>query len=290
MHMKKKTIIFIIGLFLLLGYTVYYFTPKNNNYINTHLEGINISYLDVGQADAILIQTSNTNMLIDAGNTEDGPLLTKYFQEQNIQEFNYVVGTHAHEDHIGGMADIINNFKIDNFYMPDVITTTKTFEDTLDALNNQNIKFNTPKIGDSFKLDDANFNVLYVGTDTSNLNNDSIVLKMQYGNTSYLFMGDATTSCEKEILTSDISANVLKVGHHGSSTSTSNEFLAKVNPEYAIISVGLNNTYRLPTSKTLDKLNTRQIKIYRTDEDGSIILTSDGININITTLKTNTNG
>src|SRR5574344_2219803 len=246
MHMKKKTIIFIIGLFLLLGYTVYYFTPKNNNYINTHLEGIKISYLDVGQADSSLIQDEVGNVLIDAGNTEDGPLLTKYLQEQNISEFNYVIGTHAHEDHIGGMADIINNFKVDNFYMPDVMTTTKTFEDLLDTLNNKNVQFQTPNIDDKFNVGDANFIVCFVGTDNSNLNNSSIVLKLIYGNISVMLMGDATNSVEKEIISKDIKADVLKVGHHGSATSTSNAFLKKVNPSYAIISVGKDNTYNLP--------------------------------------------
>lgn len=258
------------------------------NVTSETLNGIKVSFLDVGQGDSILIQTSDKNMLIDAGNTEDGSKLVEYFKEQGINEFNYVIGTHAHEDHIGGMSKIINNFKIDKFYMPDVITTTKTFEDTLDALNNNNVKFETPTIGDTFNLGDAVIKVLYVGTDSSNLNNSSIVLKMTYGNIKYLFMGDATTSVEKEILGDDLKADILKVGHHGSSTSSSDEFLNKVNPEYAIISVGLNNSYNLPSDKTINRLG--NVNVYRTDESGTIIVTSDGGSINIETLKTDTNG
>ena len=242
----------------------------------------------MGQGDSILIQTEDKNMLIDAGNTEDGSKLVTYFKDQGINEFNYVIGTHAHEDHIGGMAKIINNFKIDKFYMPDVITTTKTFENTIDALNDNNVKFETPSINDTFNLGGCLFEVLYVGTDASNLNNSSIVLKMTYKNIKFLFMGDATTSVEKEILNDDLKADILKVGHHGSDTSSSTKFLDEVSPSYAIISVGLNNSYNLPSSKTINRL--RNINVYRTDESGSIIVTSDGDSINIETLKTDTNG
>lgn len=293
--MKKKRnsifliIIIIISIFLVVQYS-YSFKNTNNTLNSVSLSGLKVSFIDVGQADSILIQDEVGNVLIDAGNTEDGPLLTKYLQEQNISEFNYVIGTHAHEDHIGGMADIINNFKVDNFYMPDVMTTTKTFEDLLDTLNNKNVQFQTPNIDDKFNVGDANFIVCFVGTDNSNLNNSSIVLKLIYGNISVMLMGDATNSVEKEIISKDIKADVLKVGHHGSATSTSNAFLKKVNPSYAIISVGKDNTYNLPSSKTIDKLNNLGIKIYRTDENGSIILTSDGSNIEISSIKTNTNG
>jgi len=246
--------------------------------------------IDVGQADSILIETSNQKMLIDAGNTEDGEKLVSYFKGLGINEFNYVIGTHAHEDHIGGMSDIINNFKVDRFLMPDVITTTKTFEDTLDALNSKSIKFETPSIGDTYSMDDAIIKVLYVGTDEDNLNNDSIVLKMNYKNVKFLFMGDATTSVEKEIMNDDLKADILKVGHHGSNTSTSSDFLKKVKPSYAIVSVGLNNTYNLPSSKIIDRLKKQNISVYRTDESGTINVTSDGDNINIETVKTDTNG
>src|SRR5574344_1007170 len=249
--MKKKRnsifliIIIIISIFLVVQYS-YSFKNTNNTLNSVSLSGLKVSFIDVGQADSILIQDEVGNVLIDAGNTEDGPLLTKYLQEQNISEFNYVIGTHAHEDHIGGMADIINNFKVDNFYMPDVMTTTKTFEDLLDTLNNKNVQFQTPNIDDKFNVGDANFIVCFVGTDNSNLNNSSIVLKLIYGNISVMLMGDATNSVEKEIISKDIKADVLKVGHHGSATSTSNAFLKKVNPSYAIISVGKDNTYNLP--------------------------------------------
>ena len=290
--MKKFNKIIILLVTLVIG--VYYIYVSQNSYsiknVSNEITGIKVRFIDVGQADSILIETSNQKMLIDAGNTEDGKKLVNYFKGLGINEFNYVIGTHAHEDHIGGMSDIINNFKVDRFLMPDVITTTKTFEDTLDALNSKSIKFETPSIGDTYSMDDAIIKVLYVGTDEDNLNNDSIVLKMNYKNVKFLFMGDATTSVEKEIMNDDLKADILKVGHHGSNTSTSSDFLKKVKPSYAIVSVGLNNTYNLPSSKIVERLKKQNISVYRTDESGTINVTSDGDNINIETVKTDTNG
>ena len=290
--MKKFNKIIILLVTLVIG--IYYIYVSQNSYsiknVSNEITGIKVRFIDVGQADSILIETSNQKMLIDAGNIEDGKKLVNYFKGLGINEFNYVIGTHAHEDHIGGMSDIINNFKVDRFLMPDVITTTKTFEDTLDALNSKNIKFETPSIGNTYNMDDAVIKVLYVGTDEDNLNNDSIVLKINYKNVKFLFMGDATTSVEKEIMNDDLKADILKVGHHGSNTSTSSDFLKKVKPSYAIVSVGLNNTYNLPSSKIIDRLKKQNISVYRTDESGTINVTSDGDNINIETVKTDTNG
>jgi competence protein ComEC len=251
---------------------------------------LTISYLDVGQADSILIKADNDYMLIDAGNIADGPKLVTYFKSLGITEFKYVVGTHPHEDHIGGLKDIVNNFKIATFYLPDAITTTAVYEDLLDALSNNNDKVTVPIIGNSFTLGNGTFTVLYTGTDTDNLNNSSIVLRYVYGTKSFLFMGDAPISIEKQIMTKDITSDVLKVGHHGSSYSSSLAFLQAVNPKYAIISVGKNNIYGLPTNKTLSNLASLNIKIYRTDQDGTIVCTSDGTTLNFTTITTDTNG
>ena len=251
---------------------------------------LDITYLDVGQADAILIQNEGHNMLIDAGNNEDGPLLVQYFKEQNMTKFDYLIATHPHEDHIGGMDDIIKNFDIEKIYMPNVTTTTKTFLDVLNAMEEKNITFDVPNIGQNFALGHTLFQVMYTGSDKKNLNNSSIILKANFKNTSYLFTGDATSEVEKKILSKDIKATVLKVGHHGSKYSTTTEFLNKVNPKYAIISVGKNNSYNHPNQITIDKLTKKNIEIHRTDQEGSIFLKSDGKTINITSKQTNTNG
>lgn len=251
---------------------------------------LNVYFIDVGQADCIYINQGDYNMLIDAGNNKDGEKLVNYFKSLNIKKFNYVVATHPHEDHIGGMDDIINNFKIDEFYMPDKLSTSKTFEDVLDALSNNNLNYYAPQKGESFSLGDAKFKVIYSGDDTNDINDSSIILKMTYGSNSFLFTGDATSNVEKIILNEDIESDVLKVAHHGSDYSSTEEFLDKVSPKYAVISVGENNSYNHPSSSTLDKLNKRNIKLYRTDLNGTIIFTSDGKNINVETIKTDTNG
>lgn len=263
------------------------YTP-NKNTVTTDLK---VYFLDVGQADSILISNNNHNMLIDAGNNEDGPLLVKYLKEElNITQFDYIVGTHPHEDHIGGLDDIINSFEVENILLPEVTTTTKTFEDVLDSIANKNLNITIPEIDSTFKLGEADLSVIYTGTDEKDLNNSSIVLKMIFGDYSYLFTGDAETKVEEIILNKNIDIDVLKVGHHGSNTSSSESFLNKVTPSYAVISVGKDNSYNHPSTDTINRLRKYTDKIYMTSELGTILLTSNGKNIEITNFKTNTNG
>lgn len=302
--MKKKDMKKLIVLVILLlsyAYTTFINTENKNqegpikerkteDVIFADENTLNVYFIDVGQADSILLENKGHYMLIDAGNNEDGPKLVNYFNEQDIKEFDYVVGTHAHEDHIGGMDDIIKNFKINNFYMPDAITTTKTFEDVLDALEETNVIFQTPKVNQTFNLQDTTITTLSVTADEKNLNDTSIVLKVKYGTNTFLFMGDASTKIEKNLLNKDIKSDVLKVGHHGSRYSTSLEFLKKVSPEYAVISVGENNTYKHPHEEILKRLEEQNIQIYRTDKQGTILAKSNGSIITFSTIKTDTNG
>lgn len=295
---KNNKISLIILFIAIIGYilTMYsnYLTPsqanetRNQNNVTTDLK---VYFFDVGQADSILISNNNHHLLIDAGNNEDGPLLVKYIKEKlNIDSFEYVIGTHPHEDHIGGLDDIINNFNIKKLYLPDVITTTKTFEDVLNAIERHNLSITIPKIGEKFKLGEADLNIIYTGTNTSDLNSTSIIIKMIFGNYSYLFTGDTTSEIEKLILKENIDVDVLKVAHHGSEYSSSLEFLQKVTPSYAIISVGKNNSYNHPSTTTIKRLKKYTNNIYLTSELGTILLTSDGQTIDVSYLDTNTDG
>lgn len=253
-------------------------------------EDLTVFFLDVGQADSILVKLNDEYMLIDAGNNNDGEKLVKYFNYLGINEFKYVFGTHAHEDHIGGMDEIIKQFKINNFYMPNASTTTQTFLEVLNQLETKNIKFQTPSVGTRLVLGGGTVDVLSVKEKQEDLNDTSIVLKLTYKDVSFLFTGDATQNVEKELLNKDIQSTVLKVGHHGSKYSNSASFLNKVKPKYAIISCGLNNDYYHPHKVVLEKLEKLNAKIYRTDLDHTIVAISDGKNIDFKTIETYTDG
>lgn len=250
---------------------------------------LQVTFLDVGQADSTVIQYNNSSMLIDAGTNSTANSLVSTLKNMGISKFDVIVGTHPHEDHIGGMDAVINNFNIGAIYMPKVSSTTKTFQDVLTAIQNKKLSVTTPIPGHAFTLgQDIQCNILAPGSAYyTDLNNYSIVIKMVYGSTSFLFTGDAQADSEKEMLAIgyNLKADVLKVGHHGSSSSTTPEFLKAVSPEYGVIMVGKDNDYGHPHQETLDKLNAAGIKIYRTDLNGNICFTSDGSNITVTTAR-----
>jgi len=268
--------------------------PKNTNVSNTSnssiktekiqikpLGNLKVSFLDVGQADSVLVQTpNNKTILIDTGNNNDYKIISSYLSNHKINEINVLIGTHPHEDHIGSMASIIKNFKIDSLYMPKITTTTKIFENTLKAIKAKNLKITTPISGKTIDIDkDIKVEILAPNsTKYEDLNNYSIVLKLTYKKTSFLFGGDASAESEKDMLSKkyDVKADVLKVGHHGSASATTAAFLKAVNPKYAVISVGKGNDYGHPTKQTLNRLASSNVLIFRTDFNGTIVATSDG--------------
>jgi competence protein ComEC len=247
---------------------------------------LKVHFINVGQADSILIIDGNKSMLIDAGNNPDGADVVNYIKEQGIKKLDIVIGTHAHEDHIGGMDTVIKSFDIGQVFLPKTTHSTKTFEDVLLAIKAKGLKISSPTPGTDIKLNSAMGKILAPnGSDYKDLNDGSIVVKLNFGNNSFMFTGDAEEASEREILGKgfDVKSDLLKVGHHGSYSSTTDSFLKAVNPKYAVIMVGKDNSYGHPHKTTVEKLKTKGIKVYRTDELGTIIATSDGKNITFNT-------
>ncbi|WP_243122159.1 ComEC/Rec2 family competence protein [Clostridium thermarum] len=240
---------------------------------------LKVSFIDVGQADSILLQQGDKFMLVDAGNNGDADVIKDYLTSQGVKELKYFVGTHKDEDHIGSADTIINSFKVGKVYFPKQTATTKTYKDFVTSVKDKGLSLTVPKVGEQFNLGEASVTVLAPNSSEYEDSNDySIVLKITFGSTSFLLAGDAEKISENEMVSSgrDLSATVLKVGHHGSQTSTSQDFLDKVNPTYAVISAGGDNKYGHPAQETMDKLKAKEIKVFRTDEQKTIVAISNG--------------
>lgn len=256
----------------------------NNNYatsevinttINTNVSSdLEIYYFDVGQADCIFAKNENECMLIDAGNNADGKLIVKELKSLGIQKIDYLIGTHPHEDHIGGLDDVIEEFDIGKIYMPKRSANTKTFEDVLDAISSKNLKISTPNVGDKFNVGEATCEILSADSNAKDTNDSSIVVLLTFGKTSYLFTGDIGKEIEEVVSWNDI--DVLKVAHHGSRYSSSKEFLTETMPEVAVISCGRDNYYGHPHEEAVQRIESTGAEIYRTDKQGTIYIKSNG--------------
>lgn len=245
-----------------------------------------VYFIDVGQGDSELIRLkdSGIDILIDAGTRSTKQELADYLKELGVDDIDILIGTHPHEDHIGGMAKIIEEFPIGTLYLPEtsdeMTPTTKTYESLLDAAENKNVTVRTAAAGDVLlEQGNTSFKVLSPShTDYDNLNDYSIVTRLKVGDTAFLFQGDAETPVEEEILDSgaDVSCDVIKLGHHGSSTSSSRAYLEAANPSAAVISCGVGNEYGHPHRETMDLLEKLSITPYRTDTQKTLLAETDG--------------
>lgn len=247
-----------------------------------------VHFIDVGQGDSILVESDGRYMLIDAGENNKGTTVVNYLKDQGVDKLDYIIGTHPHSDHIGGMDTVLNSFSVGKVIMPDTIHTTQTFEDVLDAIDKNNIKITKAKVGNQYTIGNAEFVIISPnGSDYNDLNNYSIGIKLTNGSDIFLLVGDAEAISENEMMKNGISlkADVLKLGHHGSAYSSQSNFLDQVKPKYAVVSAGEDNQYGHPHQETVQRIKDRDIPLYRTDQQGTIVFTSDGKSISVPTDK-----
>lgn len=281
--MKKKNSLLAMLLVLCLLLTAC--SPASTSTaISEGSSGLTVYYLDVGQADAAVLLCDGEVMMIDGGNAGDSDFIYAWLEKNNIDQIDVMVCSHSHEDHVGGLSGALNYATVKSAYAPVTEADTKVFENFVYYLDQQGVSITVPEPGDTISLGSAQVEFLGPVEDYDDPNNTSLVMRVTYGETSFLFTGDMETKSENDMLDAywDLSATVLKVAHHGSDTSSSEEFLQAVDPAYAVISVGEGNEYGHPMPVILDRLAELAIPVYRTDELGMICCVSDGKTLTFT--------
>lgn len=283
--MKKRLSILLIAVLLLAGCGKPASQLPNPTGPVSDGNGLTVHFIDVGQADCALLECGGEFMLIDGGNVEDSSLVVSYLEKQGVEELSYVICTHAHEDHVGGLPGVLAVYPTKAVYCSTRTYGTDCFDDFVYYTDQQGLEVTIPAPGDQFKLSEAVITVLGPVDSYANVNDNSIVLLVQFGNNTFFFTGDMETSAENDMLEywgsnrESWKVDVLKVGHHGSDTSTGYRFLYELDPEYAVISVGEGNKYGHPCEEPLSRLEDAEVTLYRTDKLGTVIAVSDGTDI-----------
>ena len=282
--LKKRIISLLLALVLILGLAGCDMGAGAQTARPADSAGLTVWFLDVGQADAAVLQCDGQTMMIDGGNAADSDFIYAWLKEHSIDQIDAMVCTHAHEDHAGGLSGALHYANVAAAYAPVTQAETKTFQDFTRFLAEQGVTLTVPSPGDQFSLGSAAVEFLGPLENYTEVNNTSLVLRIDYGQTSFLFTGDMEKMAEQDLLEagSRLDATVLKVGHHGGDTSSSAEFLQAVGPEYAVISVGAGNSYGHPNGDVLSRLAAVGATVYRTDKQGTVCCASDGETVTFT--------
>ena len=249
--------------------------------------GLSVHYIDVGQGDSTLLICDGETMLIDAGIPSAGETVTEYLSAQGVTVIDYLVCTHAHADHCGGLDDVVVNFPVKTIYCSVSESGNNTFTYFAEAADTAGVEIEVPELDSTFRLGEATVTVLGPREDYTDVNDQSLVLRVDYGETSFLFTGDAEYDSETAVLDAgcDVRCDVLKAGHHGSKTSTGYRLLYEAEPQYCVISCGQDNDYGHPHDDTLSRLRDADVTVYRTDLNGTVVCFSDGQTLTFATEK-----
>lgn len=279
MKRKNKLISLFLSLFLLL----FTLAPQAALTVTAETNGeMAVHFLDVGQGNAILVQSGGQNLLYDGGDQNHADEVVSYLQQQNVQTIDYMISSHYDEDHLGGLIPCLNTFEVSNVLGPDYVHTSNLFNTFMNTATANAIIVQYPSVGDTFDFGTGSFTVLAPSGISQNSNDNSLVIKLENGSNSFIFTGDAEETSEQDMISTgmNLDCDVLSIGHHGSASSTTWDFLEATSPSYTVISCGVNNQYNHPSAETMGRLSDMEIPVFRTDKQGTIIAVSDGTTIN----------
>ena len=278
---KKNPLLALLIVLVAVALLIWQSAEGRKNTVNVPMDGLYVHYIDVGQGDSELVCCNGEYMLIDAGEPDASDAVLEYLDALGIDRLDYLVCTHGHSDHCGGLDAVVESLEVETVFTSPYAGDSPSYEIFTDAVYDAGLELTVPVLGESYRLGEASFSFIGPLEDYDNLNDDSLVMRLEYGDTSFLFTGDMTSKAEKDLINDgeDLRCDVLKVGHHGSSGSSCYQFLYEAQPGIGVISCEKGNSYGHPHEETLSRLNDADVTVYRTDLEGSIVIFSDGMKV-----------